>query len=148
MYHLTREQTEIHTINEETRDDVSSWVQNAKTLQEDIIRSKTIANEIIRQSEAPDVSGEAIEDAEEKAQFLNRELQYSRQLHEVLNNIKTANQLLGQVDTARSERRVVDSLHLLERASISCHVYVLSEILVNMMLRWCRILDCHRPNRC
>ncbi|KJK94719.1 hypothetical protein H633G_01436 [Metarhizium anisopliae BRIP 53284] len=109
-------ETEIHTINEETRDDVSSWVQNAKTLQEDIIRSKTIANEIIRQSEAPDVSGEAIEDAEEKAQFLNRELQYSRQLHEVLNNIKTANQLLGQVDTARSERRVVDSLHLLEQS--------------------------------
>ncbi|TWU73379.1 hypothetical protein ED733_001995 [Metarhizium rileyi] len=109
-------EAEIHIINEETREDVNSWVQNAKTLQEDIIRSKTIANEIIRQSEAPDVSGEAIEDAEEKTQFLNREVQYSQQLHVVLNRIKIANQLLGQVDAARRERRVLDSLHLLEES--------------------------------
>lgn len=92
-------------------------MQNAKTLQEDIIRSKTIANEIVRQSEAPDVSGGAIQDAEEKTQFLNSEMQYSQQLHSTLSKIKKVNQLLGQVDEARGERRVLDSLHLLERTS-------------------------------
>lgn len=92
-------------------------MQNAKTLQEDIIRSKTIANEIVRQSEAPDVSGEAIQDAEEKVEFLNREVQYTQQLHEVLGKVKSVHQLLGQVDAARSERRVLDSLHLLERTT-------------------------------
>ncbi|KHN95625.1 uncharacterized protein MAM_06466 [Metarhizium album ARSEF 1941] len=109
-------ETEIHTINEETRDDVSSWVDNAKTLQEDIIRSKTMANEIIRQSEGPDASGEAIEHAEEKVRFLSRELQYSQQLRGALEDIRAVNQLLGRVDAARSERRVLDSLRLLEQS--------------------------------
>ncbi|CAI4211307.1 unnamed protein product [Parascedosporium putredinis] len=60
---------DIHEINEDTKEDVSSWVKNAKSLQEDIVRSKVIANDIIRQSETPDVSGKAIEDAEAKLDF-------------------------------------------------------------------------------
>jgi protein transport protein DSL1/ZW10 len=109
------EQAEIHVINEETKDDVSSWVRNAKTLQEDIIRSKTIANDIVREAEAPDVSGEALEDAEAKAEFLNREVQYSSQLHAILQRVKRANNLLDDVEAACTESRVLDSLRLLER---------------------------------
>lgn len=90
-------------------------MRTAKALQEDIIRSKTMANEIVRQSEAPDTSGEAIVEAESKVQFLNREVQYSQQLHEVLGRIKRATQLLDQVERARDERRILDSLRLLER---------------------------------
>ncbi|PTB69462.1 hypothetical protein BBK36DRAFT_1187199 [Trichoderma citrinoviride] len=109
-------EAEIHTINEETKDDISSWMRNAKVLQEDIIRSKTIANDIIRQSEEPEVTGEAVLDAEEKAEFLNREVQYSQQIHGVLRRIQQVNQLLVQVEQASRERRVVDSLQLLERS--------------------------------
>lgn len=104
-------------MNEETREEVSSWEKNAKSLQEDIIRSKTIANEILRQSEAPEASGEAIEDAEEKAQFLNREVQYTQQLYGVLKGIQYVNQLLGDVEKASKERRILDSLRLLESLS-------------------------------
>lgn len=104
-------------MNEETRGEVSSWERNAKSLQEDIIRSKTIANEILRQSEAPETSGEAIEDAEEKAQFLNREVQYTQQLYGVLKGIQYVNQLLGDVEKASKERRILDSLRLLESLS-------------------------------
>lgn len=89
-------------------------MQNSKVLQEDIIRSKTIANDIIRQSEAPDATGEAILDAEEKAEFLNREVQYSQQMHIVLRKIQHVNQLLIEVEQASRERRVLDSLRLLE----------------------------------
>jgi centromere/kinetochore protein ZW10 len=85
-------------------------------LQEDIIRSKTIANEIILQSEGPEVTGEAIQDAEEKAEFLNREVQYSQQMHSVLRRIQHVNQLLAEVEQASRERRVLDSLRLLESA--------------------------------
>ncbi|TFB03980.1 hypothetical protein CCMA1212_004051 [Trichoderma ghanense] len=109
-------EAEIHTINEETKDDISSWMRNAKVLQEDIIRSKTIANDIIRQSEAPEVTGEAILDAEEKAEFLNREVQYSQQIHGVLRRIQQVNQLLVEVEQASRERRVLDSLRLLEQS--------------------------------
>ncbi|KAL6360700.1 hypothetical protein LRP88_06407 [Fusarium phalaenopsidis] len=109
-------ETELHTINEETKEDVSSWVRNAKTLQEDIVRSKTMANDIVRQSEAPQVTGEAIKEAEEKAEFLNREVQYSHQLHGVLRGIQYVNELLSEVEAAKNERRILDSLRLLEKS--------------------------------
>ncbi|KAI9149538.1 Centromere/kinetochore protein [Paramyrothecium foliicola] len=112
----TELQAEIHIINEETREEVSSWVKNSKLLQEDIIRSKTIANDIVRQSEAPAASGEAIQDAEEKAEFLNREVQYSSQLYGVLKGIKHVNALLDEVEQASGQQRILDSLHLLEES--------------------------------
>ncbi|KAJ6440021.1 centromere kinetochore protein [Purpureocillium lavendulum] len=129
-------ETEIHTINEETKDDVSSWVKNAKILQDDIIRSKAIANDIVRQSEAPDVSGETIADAESKAELLNREVQYSQQLSGVLHKIRRVNQLLSAVETARDERRILDSLHLLEQSWAA-----LDEVGVSKSCRIIRLLD-------
>ncbi|KAH7165735.1 hypothetical protein EDB81DRAFT_263183 [Dactylonectria macrodidyma] len=109
-------ETELTAIDDETKEDASSWARNHKTLQEDIIRSRTIANDIIRQSETPDASGESVEDAEEKAEFVNREVQYSQQLHSVLRKIKHVNELLGEVEVAKNERRILDSLHLLEKS--------------------------------
>lgn len=96
---------------------MSSWEKNAKSLQDDIIRSKAIANDIIRQSEAPETSGEAIQDAEDKTDFLNREVQYSQQLCGVLKGIRQVNQLLNEVENASQERRILDSLRLLESKS-------------------------------
>ncbi len=75
-----------------------------------------MANEIIRQSEAPDVSGEAILDAEEKVEFINREVQYSQQLHEVLRGIKRVNGLLNQAEQALVEKRILESLRFLEES--------------------------------
>ncbi|KAM5344837.1 hypothetical protein ACJ41O_010699 [Fusarium nematophilum] len=129
-------ETELHSINEETREDVSSWVRNAKTLQEDIIRSKTMANDIVRQSEAPDVSGEAIKDAEERADFLNREVQYSQQLHGVLRGIQYVNELLSEVEAAKNERRILDSLRLLEKSWEA-----LDQVGVSKTCRVMKILD-------
>ncbi|KAK2029721.1 hypothetical protein LX32DRAFT_638841 [Colletotrichum zoysiae] len=109
-------ESEVHKINEETKGDVSSWVNNAKTLQEDILRSKRLADDIVRQSEAPQVSGKAIEDAEEHARFLEKEVMYTEQLHEVLRGIHHVNELLGEVEQAMKERRVIDSLRWLEKS--------------------------------
>ncbi|KAM0252783.1 hypothetical protein ACHAQJ_007571 [Trichoderma viride] len=129
-------EAQVHTINEDTKDDISSWVKNAKVLQEDIIRSKTIANDIIRQSEAPDVTGEAIQDAEEKAEFLNREVQYSQQMRSVLRRIQHVNQLLVQVEQASRERRVLDSLRLLEKSWAA-----LDDVGVSKTTRVMKLLD-------
>ncbi|OLN86977.1 Centromere/kinetochore protein zw10-like protein [Colletotrichum chlorophyti] len=107
---------EIHTINEETKGDVSSWVNNAKTLQEDILRSKQLADDIVRQSEAPQVSGKATKDAEEHVHFLDREVLYTQQLHEALRSIQHVNELLGEVEQAMNDRRIIDSLRWLEKS--------------------------------
>ncbi|KAG7132857.1 Centromere/kinetochore protein zw10 like [Verticillium longisporum] len=109
-------ESEIHTINEETKGDVSSWVRNAKTLQEDILRSKRLADDIVRQSEAPDVSGKTIQDAVDHVEFLRREVLYSQQLHEALTGIRYVNDLLAEVEQAMNERRILDALRLLEKS--------------------------------
>ncbi|KAI0872278.1 hypothetical protein GGS24DRAFT_23353 [Hypoxylon argillaceum] len=109
-------EADIHTINEETASDVSQWITNTKSLEDDINRTRSWANEIVRRSEAPDVSGKTIEKAEDKVDFLRRESAYNNQLYNVLTSIKHVGQLLDQVELARDERRIIQSLHLLEES--------------------------------
>lgn len=97
---------------------MSSWVRNAKTLQEDILRSKRLADDIVRQSEAPDVSGKTIQDAVDHVEFLRREVLYSQQLHEALTGIRYVNDLLAEVEQAMNERRILDALRLLESTNL------------------------------
>lgn len=89
-------------------------------MQDDILRSKSLANDILKQSEAPDVSGKTIAEAEAKAEFLVRELNYNLQVQEALKGIKAVNQTLDQVERARDERRILDALHLLESKRDKC----------------------------
>lgn len=107
-------QQDIHKINEETADDVNTWYNNAKVLQDDINRSKQIANDIIRQSEEPETSGKTVEEAEARAAFLIRELNYNDELIQTLRAIKGINTVLDEVEQACAERRIVDALRLLE----------------------------------
>ena len=85
-----------------------------------------MANEIERQSEAPDVSGEAVQDAEEKAEFLNREVQYSQQLHDVLQKIKLADQSLDEAEECY-HTCILDSLAFLK----STFLYSFARYLAN-----------------
>ncbi|KAK8135647.1 hypothetical protein PG984_003587 [Apiospora sp. TS-2023a] len=133
---VPRQQAEVHTINEETAPDVQSWVANAKTVEDDINRSRALANEIVRRAEAPEVSGQTIRETEEKAEFLQREVVYNQQVREALTNIKHVNGLLNQVEQARNERRVLDSLHLLEKSWTAMDV-----VKVSKSCRVMKILD-------
>ncbi|OTB18863.1 hypothetical protein K445DRAFT_314710 [Daldinia sp. EC12] len=112
----TKLESDIHKINEETAPDVNQWIANAKSLEDDITRSRNWANDIVRRSQAPDVSGKAIEEAEAKVKFLQQELEYSQQVHLALGSIKHVNEFFDQVEQARDERRILDSLHLLEKS--------------------------------
>lgn len=129
-------QAQIHSINEETAPDVQSWMTNAKALEDDINKSRSLANEIVRRAEAPEVSGQSILEAEEKVGFLQREVSYTAQVREALTNIKRVNEMLDQVEQARNERRVLDSLHLLEKSWTA-----MDEIPVSKSCRVMRTLD-------
>ncbi|KAL2021459.1 hypothetical protein VTK56DRAFT_7092 [Thermocarpiscus australiensis] len=129
-------QAEIHAINEETADDVRTWQANAEAVQDDILRSKALASEIIKTSETPAVSGRAIQDAEAKADFLIRELNYNAQVQDALRGIRAVNQTLDEVERARDERRILDALHLLERSWKE-----LDAIPVNKSCRAIKLLD-------
>lgn len=132
----SRLEAEVHEINEETREEVRSWEKNAKSLQEDIVHSKKLASDLVRQSEAPETSGELVEDAEEKTDFLNREVQYSTQLYGVLKGIQQVNRLFDDVEKAKDERRVLDALRSLEKSSP-----LLDQIGVSRSCRVMRLLD-------
>jgi protein transport protein DSL1/ZW10 len=95
---------------------VRSWVNNATSLQADIQRTKALANDIVKQANAPVASGKALQDAESRAEFLVRELRYNGQVREALRGIKQIGQTLDQAETARDERRILDALRLLESA--------------------------------
>lgn len=129
-------ESEIHTINQETASDVQSWVANAKTLEDDINRSRTWANEIVRRAEAPEVSGQTIREVEERVEFLRRETHYNHQVHDALTSIKHVNELLDQAEQARDERRVLDSLHLLAKSWDA-----MDQISLSKSCRIMRILD-------
>lgn len=101
-----------------------------------------MANDIVRQSEAPQVTGEAIKEAEEKAEFLNREVQYSHQLHGVLRGIQYVNELLSEVEAAKNERRILDSLRLLE-STLLCMVHSIVPLIILL-----RIMGITRPGWC
>ncbi|PHH79498.1 hypothetical protein CDD80_4609 [Ophiocordyceps camponoti-rufipedis] len=109
-------EADIQTINQETLTNVSSWVSNTKKLQDDMIRSKSIANDILWQAEAPQASGQAVQDAEAKADFLCREVQYVQQLHGVLASLCRISRLLSDVERVNGEGRALESLRLLEQA--------------------------------
>ncbi|KAI0201066.1 hypothetical protein F4808DRAFT_137780 [Astrocystis sublimbata] len=130
-------EADIHVINEDTASDVSQWVANAKSLEDDINRTRNWASDIVRRSEAPDVSGETIQDAEDKVSFLHQESAYNDQLHNALTSIKRVGKLLDEVELARDERRILQSLRLLEESwtaldkvpvSKSCRVMKLLDI--------------------
>lgn len=108
--------TEIHTINQETAPDVSTWQKNAKSLQDDIVRSKQLASNILRQAQEPTVSGEAVQEVEVKVAFLQSELAYNERVREALRAIKDISVILDQAEAACHERRILDALRLLEKS--------------------------------
>ncbi|KAL1882993.1 hypothetical protein VTK73DRAFT_515 [Phialemonium thermophilum] len=109
-------QADIHAVNSETASDVSTWQAQAESVQDDIVRSKAIASEIMKHADAPDVSGKTTELAEAKASFLRREISYTNHVLQALRSIKEVDETLDQVELARDERRILDALHLLEKS--------------------------------
>lgn len=73
-----------------------------------------MADSLLQQSEAPPISGEAVQDAEEKTEFLSRELKYSQQLGRALVHLQQVNQVLDDAELARNERRITDALRILQ----------------------------------
>ncbi|KAI1113731.1 hypothetical protein F5Y14DRAFT_417082 [Nemania sp. NC0429] len=132
----SRLEADIHVINEDTASDVSQWIANAKSLEDDISRTRSWANEIVRRSEAPDVSGRTIQDAEKKVDFLQRESAYNNQLYNTLASIKQVGQLLDEVELARDQGRILQSLHLLEESWA-----VLDGVPVSKSCRAMKLLD-------
>lgn len=60
------------------------------------------------------MSGKTIKEAQDKVEFLAKELDYNAQVQHALKAVKAVSQLLDEVEQAADERRILDALHLLE----------------------------------
>ncbi|KAJ2904312.1 hypothetical protein MKZ38_008371 [Zalerion maritima] len=109
-------ESEIQTINNETHHEVQTWFTNAQSLEFDVKLSRRMANDIEAEAQAPQVSGEAIYEAEQKVEFLAREMNFKEILRHTLENIRAVTELLEQAERKRDERRILESLRLLEDA--------------------------------
>lgn len=87
-----------------------------------------MAADIQREAEEPEVSGKTVEEAEARAAFLVRELNYNDQLVQTLRAIKAVTVVLDEVEQARAERRILDALHLLESTHTSLPLLVVARI--------------------
>ncbi|KAH8804607.1 centromere/kinetochore protein-like protein zw10 [Xylogone sp. PMI_703] len=109
-------ETEIRQLSRDSAAEVDSWIVNAKSLQDDIDKSRRLASEIARQAEADEENIEAMRERETYVEFLMKENLFNDQLRETLEAIKVANDSFDAAEKLSYENRIVDALHSLENA--------------------------------
>lgn len=129
-------EAEIKAINDETFHDVNTWFQNAASLEDDIKRSRRMADDIEAEAHAPQASGQAIWEAEQKAEFLAHEMNFSERLYHTLESIKAVKELLDKSEEASRKRSILESLLFLEDAEKA-----LDKISVSRTCRAMKLLD-------
>ncbi|KAH6694901.1 centromere/kinetochore protein-like protein zw10 [Leptodontidium sp. MPI-SDFR-AT-0119] len=127
---------EVREISRETAPDVDLWIKHAKSIQDDIQRSRQLASSIVRQAEADGERKEVLEEKETYADFLAKEVSFNNQLVSVLRSLQGVNESLNKAEECASERRIIDALHMLEAAW-----QILGEIPLEKTTRVMRLLD-------
>ncbi|KAH7306101.1 centromere/kinetochore protein-like protein zw10 [Rhexocercosporidium sp. MPI-PUGE-AT-0058] len=127
---------EVRQTSRETAPNVDTWIKHAKSIQDDIQRSRQLASSIVRQAEADGERKEVLEEKETYADFLTKEVSFNNQLLSVLRSLQAVNESLNMAEELASERRIIDGLHMLEAAWKS-----LGEIPLEKTTRVMRLLD-------
>jgi centromere/kinetochore protein ZW10 len=111
-------QTKIRQISCESAPDVDSWIVHAKSIQEDIERSKRLASSIVRQAEADDETEETLQEKENYVEFLTKEVSFNNQLLSALKGIQDVNECLQQAEELANQQNILDALVQLEGNNI------------------------------
>lgn len=123
---LTNEyfQGEIRKISSEGAPEVDTWIKHAKAIQGDIDRSRNLASEIVRQTEAGESIRMAVKESEDRVEFLSKEVRYNNQVRDALRGIKNIRDLLDQAEQAAVERKILKALHILSSKNCIYHTGV------------------------
>jgi centromere/kinetochore protein ZW10 len=81
-------QTEIQQISCDSAPDVDSWIMHAKSIQDDIEKSRRLASSIVRQAEADEQREYALQEKHGYTEFLGKEVSFNDQLLASLRNSK------------------------------------------------------------
>lgn len=110
---------EIRALSKATAPDVDTWITRAKSLQEDIARSRDTARQIVAEHEASRDLRAAVEDAAGKVRLLEGEVGFEEVLVGTLEHLQYANGVLSQVQNAAVKGDIEIALSKLERAEES-----------------------------
>lgn len=92
---------------------MDSWIKNATALQDDINRSRKLANEIVREAETGDIKIQSVKHAEDRLQFLASETRYNQQIQSMLCGLRDVRNLLDEAQKLAVEKRILDAVHAL-----------------------------------
>lgn len=107
-------QTEIKTISKENAPNVDAWIASAKSIQDDIQKSKKLANAIVRRAQADEERREGQQEKERYAGFLQREVEFQDQLLVSLHALQGVQDILRQAEDLASQTRIVDAIRNLD----------------------------------
>ncbi|PMD34525.1 centromere/kinetochore protein-like protein zw10 [Hyaloscypha variabilis F] len=129
-------ETEIRQISRESAPNVDKWIEHAKSIQDDIDRSRRLASSIVRQAEADDETEESLQENEKYVEFLTKEVSFNGQLLSALKGIQGVKEILQQAEDLAEEKKIVEALFKLEAAWTA-----ISHLPLEKTVRAVRILD-------
>ncbi|QSZ29804.1 hypothetical protein DSL72_004322 [Monilinia vaccinii-corymbosi] len=129
-------ETEVRQISRDHALDVDEWIQNAQALQDDIVKSRKLANEIVQQAEADEARITEVQNHENHVELLVKEIEFNAQLMEYLQSIKLANDYLDKATEEADRHEIHEALQSLDVAGNR-----MSEIPAERTVRAMRLLD-------
>jgi protein transport protein DSL1/ZW10 len=107
-------QTEIREISRESAPDVDTWIEHAKSIQDDIDRSRRLASSIVRAAEADEETAETLQEKENYVDFLTKEVSFNDQLLLALKGIQNVNEVLRHAEDLAVQHNIIEALFKLE----------------------------------
>lgn len=107
-------QVEIRQISHDSGPEVDDWIAHAKSIQDDIKKSRNLANEIVRRAEADEERLEGLQEKEVYADFLNKEVLFNACLLKALKSIQDVHTRLIGAEELVAQRKLHEALLTLE----------------------------------
>ncbi|KAI9655653.1 MAG: ribosome biogenesis protein ytm1 [Alyxoria varia] len=103
-------ETELESVSDNSNPNAASWIEQAKQLQNDIQESKTVAQEIFKKAEEANAIHSRQEDAAQKVDLLQAEVDFTTALDQILQRLKNTDGLLRSLDRSINEGRLSDAV--------------------------------------
>ncbi|KAH8754433.1 hypothetical protein BGZ57DRAFT_933673 [Hyaloscypha finlandica] len=129
-------EAKIRQISRDSAPDIDTWIEHAKSIQDDIDRSRKLASSIVRQAESDNETEESLQEKEKYVEFLTKEVVFNGQLLSALKGIQDVKEILRQAEDLAEEQKIVEALFKLEAAWTA-----ISDLPLEKTVRAVRILD-------
>ena len=110
---------DVRTLSKRTAPDVDEWISKARGLQQDILRSRDTARQIVAEHEAGRELKAKVQDKDEQLKLLEKEVAFEETLGATLEHIRHANGVLQCVQDEAVSGNLQKALDSLETAQES-----------------------------